>query len=149
MEWQASHKKSFLSSAFLLSDTEHQEVWQLGYYNQNHTISTFVLQDDHLDITEDQEIFKKDETKVSLLDINKVKVDSDVVLQHALSVVKEHYPAEVSMKTIVVLQNLKGKGVYSLTFLTKSLKTITLRIDAFTGEVVSEEVRNLMDFRSQ
>jgi len=148
-DWKKEHADSFLANAFILLDDAYQAVWQLSYYNQNNTLTPFLVKDEGIEISDESEIFKKDETKVLELDISKIGLEYDQALDLAKECKDKKYKVEDISKTIIILQHLDIGQVYNFTFLTKTLKTINIKIDSNTGEILHEEVRSLMDFRAK
>ncbi|MBI4145167.1 PepSY domain-containing protein [Candidatus Woesearchaeota archaeon] len=143
--WRKEHAKSFLAHAFLLLDEANKDTWQLGYYNPEDTITTFVVSAKYVEIIPDQEILRSDNAILELK-------PEDVVIGHesALKTAKEQHvlqhPREIPLKTFFIIQNNEGKAIYNITYFFQSMKTLNLKIDAKDGKLLSQSFQTLMEF---
>ena len=77
--------------------------------------------------------------------MEKIKLDYDDAIKKANEVKKEHYPHELTNKEIVVIQDLVEEGqVYNITFITAAFKTLNIKINAESGEVIGHNLANLI-----
>jgi len=143
-EWKKDNNFSSLVHVFKLLDEPNKDAWQIGFYNPNDTITTFVISKD-IKIIPTEKIFKKPDSKIKKLDIEKINIDWNKALDLAQKLQKETYPAEKPIKTILILQNLDIQ-VYNITLLTESFKTLNIKIDSDTGKIVSHDLKSLADF---
>ena len=82
--------------------------------------------------------------KIKSLNIEKVKIDYENALKTASELQKEKYKTEIPFKQITILQNIDEGQVWNFTFITQAFKTLNIKIDAKTGEIVKDELINLM-----
>ncbi len=138
-EWKQKHSAAYLAHFFIVSDTEVQ----FGYYEPSaDTIWTFTP--GITDIAEDKEIFKEQKT-IPELDISKISISVEEAKQRAQQYQKENYPSDPISKDIIVLQTLDNKAVYNMTLITLTFKMLNLRIDATTGDVISQKMQPIMN----
>lgn len=138
-EWKKKHSTGYLAHFFIVSDTEVQ----IGYYEPSaDTIWTFTP--GITTIAEDKEIFKEQKT-IPLLEIKKVTITVEQAKQKAQEYQKEKYPNDPISKDIIVLQTIDNRAVYNMTLITLTFKMLHIRIDAATGEVISEKMQPIMN----
>lgn len=155
-EWKASHPQSYLTHIFVMIGKEDGKKdgktimeWQIGLYNRNETITSFESLDDEpmFGIREDEAIFKPDQEtipKVMISDLHET-IESVAATCHDLQ--KKKYPAELPIKKIMVLQCIHGLGlVVNVTYVTQTLKTLNIKINASTGVVVEEGLHDMFSF---
>lgn len=126
-------KDMYLVSCFFENST-----WNIDFYSEaKHKIFTYTKVNGKF-VVEEDDIFQVDKTPLEKLDIDKVCVDYDDAVQK-ISVDKE--------RVIAILQVINGTIVWNLTVLTPALELYNLKIDAVTGNVLSEKKENIMNFR--
>ena len=60
---------------------------------------------------------------------------------------KKKYPKELVSKTITILQNLEQFGtVWNITFVMHSFRTLNMKINPESGEILHHNLESLMDF---
>ncbi|MBI2564361.1 hypothetical protein HYV79_00020 [Candidatus Woesearchaeota archaeon] len=139
--WISLHSKAFLAHAFLMSEN----AWQFGWYNpDNNKITTFIVEKDISKI-ENQEIFSTGEP-VKPLPVDKVKVTETIAIQKAKEVLEKNYNNEQVLKIFLLLQLLGELPIYTITFFTKSLNAITVKISAIDGKTASHTKSSFTDF---
>jgi hypothetical protein len=149
-EWKKDNSSSYLVHVFKMFDKPNENVWQIGYYDkEKDTITTFTIEEGIVTINPESEIFKKEETKVSKLDLSKVRKDLEEVLAIANRFQNEKYSQDKPMKIIVILQNLSIGQVYNVTFVTQTFNTLNMKIDVADGKILKQQLISLMDFRAQ
>ena len=74
-----------------------------------------------------------------------VKIDLGDAIEEITRIEREKYATEQGMKQFIVLQNIESKGqVWNATTVTKAFKTLNIKIDSKTGEVIEEKLVSLM-----
>ena len=73
------------------------------------------------------------------LDAEKVRLEFDEALEKAKEFQKKEYRNEQILKEIFILQHIERGQVYNITFLLSSFKTLNIKIDAASGEIVSHQ----------
>lgn len=145
-KWKKAHPDSFLCHCFKMYDDPNKDEWQIGYYNPDDKITTFIVAENSVKVMEESEVFKKPGTKVNQLNIDDIKCDEQTALETAKDIVKKKYPNEMISKEILIIQNLEIGSVFNITFVTKSLNTINIKIDTITKKILEDRITSLMDF---
>ncbi len=145
--WIAKNPNSYLVHVFKMHDSENLGEWQIGYYNENDTISTFIVDGKEILRQEESAIFKESDNKLLALSRNTIKIGMDDALLRAQNLLKEKYSKHPVLKVFVILQNLKNLDLYNVTFVTHTLHTINIRVSATDGLILSDKITNIMDFK--
>lgn len=119
----------------------------VGFYNsETHKIFSYKLIGDSIEHVPEQEIFQKDKESVKEISISDVETTFDSVLKKIAEFVFDKYRDTISLKTLVVLQDIKNFGlVWNVTILRMDFKTLNIKLDAKTGEVISDNLDSLID----
>lgn len=142
------NKDSFLSYTFKTFEGDKEDLWQFGFYHKTKDkMTSFVINEDSIEMQEEEEIFKKPDMKVKPLEIEKAKIPFEEILSKAEKFQKKQYPKELISKTIAILQNLEEYGnIWNITYVMCSFKTLNMKINAGNGKVISHNLESLMDF---
>ncbi|MEK6963647.1 MAG: PepSY domain-containing protein [Nanoarchaeota archaeon] len=117
------------------------EVTQVGYYNPNtDRVVVFDVSSTIKQQPED-EVFK-DHPIVSKLDLEQVKIGLEEAIKIADEFHNKKHAAELITQKIIILQNLNGL-VYNITHVTRTFNIFNIKIDAVTGEMLSEYTQNI------
>lgn len=146
IDWKKDHKKCSLSYGFFALDSQISSDWQLGYYDDKQdSITTFAMQAGKLIDSREDKVLKKKGAKVLPIDLKKIKLNEEKVLELVDKFQKESYPQETSIKTIIIIQKLPKLGnVWNVTLMTQSFKTLNIKLDAETGKVKEHSLAPLM-----
>ena len=147
-DWKKKNKDSFLAHVFKLLDDANKDDWQIGYYNKDDTITTFIITPNDIKIAETENIFKKPEAKIKELDRKKIKIDITQALQTAEKIQTIEYKQETPFKIITILQKLDIGQVYNVTYVTQTFKVLNLKIDSETGKVLKKSLKSIMEFKA-
>jgi hypothetical protein len=147
--WRKENSHTYFSYAFKIPQEMGDNEWQLGFYNpKKDKITTFEIADESIKLRQEEEIFKKEESKVNPIDLGKVDLTFDQALDLANKFQKEKYTKDNGMKTIAILQNMGDFGnVWNMTFVTETFKTLNMKLDASTGEIVSHKIESIFSVR--
>lgn len=147
-KWKKDRKTSYLAHIFKMIDEANKDDFQVGFYNQGDTISTFIIGKGKINLVPDSEIFKKPGSKVMGLDLEGIKIGLSDAIAKARKFKEEKYGKEDAVKEFVILQNLDVGQVYNITFVTRSFNTLNIKIDSKSGKVVEHKLMSLMDFNA-
>ncbi|MBI4452216.1 hypothetical protein HY637_02195 [Candidatus Woesearchaeota archaeon] len=149
-DWQKKNKSTYFSYAFRIPQ-EMPNEWQLGFYNaKKDKITTFVMKDDAVSIRAEEDVFKRDETKVKEIKVEKVMLTFDNVMGKANEFQQKNYPNDKSVKTIAILQNVQEYGtIWNITYVTQSFNTLNMKIDASTGKILEHNLSSVFSFRKE
>lgn len=140
-EFKEIKDKVYLCSLFSIMEKDKGE-WQVDYYSyKEDKIISFVVNDKVN--REESKIFKEKESKVEKLEIGMVKIDLKEAFKTADKMHKEKYNNETVNKKIVILQVVK-KPIWNLTYLTASFNIINFKIDAVSGNIISDNISSAL-----
>ncbi|MBU1004734.1 MAG: hypothetical protein KJ561_02815, partial [Nanoarchaeota archaeon] len=139
---------SFLAHIFKLLDEANQNDWQIGFYNKDDTITSFIITPNEIKKAAAENIFKRPEAKIEPLDEDKIKIDITKALEIAEKTQVKDYKQETPSKIITILQKLNMGQVYNITYVTQSFKILNFKIDAVNGKVLKTKLENIMDFKA-
>jgi hypothetical protein len=145
-DWKKNNPNSYLSHLFKMIDDKNDDNWQVGFYNNDNTVTTFDIKDDDIEIKENQEIFQKEKKQVHELKLDEVKIDLNQALELAKEFQRKTYNGNEAAKIMVVLQNIANHVIYNVTYITITFNTLNMKISPDTGEVISHEITPMMQF---
>ena len=135
----------FLAHVFYIIDEENKGIVQAGYYSKKKDIIlTFIVEKEKISFNCEDRVFKEQKTAIKPLDLSKVKIDVNEALEIADALQKEKYKAQLPVKKIAILQHLPAGQVWNITFLTQSFKTLNIKIDSETREIVSDKLVSII-----
>ena len=143
--WKSENKNSYLCSCFYL---DNEGNWQFDYYlPKKDRIKTFIVEDNKIKELKDSKIFKKDDSALKRLDLNKVKIKFESAVELVDNLKDNKYKNENVIKRIIILQNI-DKEIWNITYLTSNFNILNIRIDANSGKILSERLENIMRFKA-
>jgi uncharacterized membrane protein YkoI len=140
-----AHPDYFLAHCFSMlveGEGEKDIKWELGYYSEKTDKVVVFETEPKINMRPEEDAFKKDGT-IKKLDIGKIKLNISKTLKICDEVVDKKYPNRSITKKIIILQNL-DKQIYNITLVTISFDILNIRIDAATGEVLSDNIQSIM-----
>src|SRR3989344_5428344 len=124
-EWRKEHPKDILAHGFMMLEQTNLDFWHIGYYDETaDKITSFEVTDKKVVANE-------------LADA----LDTSDQFQ------KKEYPNNDPQKVIVILQHIDDVQVYNITYISAALNTLTMRVDARTGELVFHKLMPLMEYK--
>ena len=149
--WHNKNKSTYFSFAFKIPEETGANDWQLGFYNsKSDKVTTFVIADGKISIRAEEEVFKREETKVCEIEINKINLTFDNAIAKANEFQSKNFPKDKSIKTIVILQNIPNFGnMWNITYVTESFNTLNMKIDASNGKIVEHNFASVFSFRQK
>lgn len=146
-----NHKKEnpdiYLTSAFLMLGEDSQDKWQIDFYSpKKHKITSFIV-DKNISVIPSEQIFQKEKKKLEELDITKVKISVDNAFKKIDKILKKKFPSESPSKKIIIIQMIKGKEVWNISYITTTFNLINTKIDAKNGKVLESKLQPLIDLR--
>ncbi len=146
-EWFEKNKNCFLAHLFVMLDEANKDTIQAGFYNpETEKMTTFMLTGSRVQKIEEQEVLKK-EGRIQKLEPSKIKLTIDEALKKAKKAFDKY--KETPIKTFFIIQNAEEHTMYNITYMTQTLKTVNIKIDAETGEIFKQSSQKLIDFPKQ
>jgi|SRR3989338_7764179 len=143
--WQQEHPDAYLASAFLSIETKHNP-WSIDYYCPNEQIMhSFIVKDKEIDHKKNEIVFKQEQKKPEAL----VLSSFEAPIQEVVSRIKDtHAKGKNINRVMVALQCINGQSLYQMTLFTDQFLIIHAKVDAGTGDILSVQIHNLMQFAS-
>lgn len=150
-DFKEENPEHYLSHIFKMFEKNGGDIWQIGFYEvKEDKIVTFVYNETSgiINREPESEVFKKNDT-VKKLVLDNVNIDYKEILVKVDSVQKEKYKGQEPIKIIMILQNFDGEDIYNITYVTRAFKTLNIRIDAKSGDLVSDKIVSIFDFKGK
>lgn len=164
-KWKNENNNYYMSHVFTMIDPSVKREWQIGFYSsEKNNIVTFAISyqegvdvdnknNNDKKIIDNNNLFNEKITKnpdsepldknILILDISKVKISLNDALNIAELKQKEKYKSYTPIKKIVLLQNLNNSQVWNITYITNTFKTLNIKIDSESGEIIKDELFEL------
>lgn len=144
-EFKKQTPRAFLASFSLMSDCSKisSAVWQIDFFNpETGRMTSFVMGDIML-VKPEQEILATG--KVAEINMGQLKIN----FEQALAKASEHVAqtSHESVQTVIAVLQDDGRLRWALTFMTSSMKIITVKIDASTGGMIDASSGSLIQPR--
>ena len=143
-EWKAKNTDSYIAHGVFFEGPN--APWQIGFYNpERDTLSVFEVGSEIVERPE-EEAFKEDKV-IQGLDLTCVKIS----FHQALEIMEDRlaFHKETATRRIFIIQHIHDGQVWNNTYVTQSMKTLNVKINALTGEVLGEHLVNVMDMVQQ
>jgi len=145
-KWQEAHPEGYLAHVFVFVENDVPNGWQIGYV-EGENVVPFLVNGDDVAQGESSEVFKKPDSKIMKLDVDSIKLTVIEAVAKAREHQEEKFPREQGQKAICILQDLPEVGqVWNITFITMTMKTLNIKVDASTGDIKSAKLVSLFDF---
>jgi len=144
IEGSNGNAESYLAHCFVMYDGQKENEWQFGYYVPcRDRIVTFNVSRE-ISVGPESEIFKEGENALDKLEIGNVNIDARDAIDSARKLQEQKYPMDKPQKTILILQSIGGEPIYNITFVTAVFNTLNIKVNAKSGEVISDKISSIM-----
>ena len=148
-KWFFQHPQAYLSHLFLPINEQIAPLsdWELGYFDPtSQKITVFVpLENNDFEIKPADDVFKQETSTVETLAINTFNLTLDVLFPLIAEKLKTYFPKEQIGNGFLIIQTLNNITLYNVTFITRSIQFINLKINAQTGVLESHQTIELLD----
>ena len=150
-EWNNKNKSTYFSFAFKIPEEMSQNEWQFGFYNKKKDkITTFMIADENITVRPEEDVFKREETKVCEIEVKKIKITFDNAIEKANDFQAKNFPKDSGIKTIAILQNIPKLGnVWNITYVTESFNTLKMKISASNGKILEHNLASVFSFKKE
>jgi hypothetical protein len=150
-EFKKNNKYAYFSYGFKIMGEKDLDGWQLGFYTKdNDKVTTFTVSRDKIEVNPEEEVFKKPSMKVNEINLEKIKLPLEQIMDKANEFKKKNYPNEIDQKIIVIVQNLEGFGdIWNITFITKAFNTLNIKISTEDGKILKHNLSSVFDFKKE
>lgn len=147
-QWKKIHPAGYLTHFFCQMSSQFVSLnrWEIGFYEPSAgKITVFViLENGDAEIKPADDVFQKEKAAIEELKIEKVKISMEQAAQSWSDHFQEFFPKETIGDGFVVLQTLEKNAVWNLTFITKTIKFVNMKIDAASAKITSHEEISLV-----
>ena len=137
--WIKENSGSYL--ACLILTLQSEKGWEVSFYSKSKNRMTTFSVDPVAVIDKDAEVFKKDETEVEELELERVFFTFDQVQEVVDKAIEEMVKNDRVVKEILVLQKIK-RNMWNIICITEKMTLVNIRIDAVTGNILKKEATN-------
>ena len=133
-----------IDSAKTLSDLPNTE-FHAGFYNpKTSKIGVFKYLNDVIEYLPEDDVFQKEKNLIPEISIADAKLSFSQVAKIFLDKIKTTYKGAFPLKLLCILQKLDVGFVWNFTLLRGDFKTLNIKIDAQTGEILEESLAGLI-----
>ena len=141
-DFMDSNPEAYLVHVFFMTNSSPQIVF---YSKKSKKVSTFEINTLNTSIVfHEEQPFQETEHDIKELELSKITIDFNKALEIANNIKDEFYKKEMVNRQVVILQHLNIGQIFNITFITQTFKTLNIKINAETEEVISHELANLI-----
>jgi len=134
--WKKSNSDFYLAHVFVMRDEANKGTYQIGYYNsKKDKMISFIISEKDIKQTPEQEVMKANQ-KIQELNPSEIKTSIEKALSTAKKCKEENYKNEIVVKSFFIIQKINELTLFNITYLTKTLKAINIRVNSVNGKVV-------------
>jgi hypothetical protein len=143
-KWKKTHAEAFLAHAFVMLDEANKDIVQFGFFDSKSDMMTpFMVEPKKISALPESEVFKSNQAITPLV-MEHVQLTDEKALEIANEFRNKNYSAELPIKTFFIVQHLDIGCVFNITFFTKSLKTLNLKISVVDGKILKHSLESLI-----
>jgi uncharacterized protein YpmB len=150
MSWMTSHPGAYVCSFFKIVDAGKEGGYQIDfYYPSGDSMSSFVMNGGQAALSQvDAQIFKQDKDKVKKLSLDDVHVTEKQVQEIVNEIHRTKYKRIRLTKYIFILQHL-SQPLWNVSAIADNFHILHVKVDAATGEILEESLKNPLSFRKE
>jgi predicted esterase YcpF (UPF0227 family) len=151
-EWKNTNSSTYLVHIFKMLDSANKDESQVGFYDKNSKrITTFVVNEtlNTVNMNPDSEPFKEDDTPIEELKLDNVGMTIDSTMKKIDELMKEKYSSHPADKRFFLLQKTKDGTIWNFTVVTKTFHVLNVKIDAKEGNILSQKINSIFEFKSK
>lgn len=138
------NKKLYLCSCFNID-----ENWQYAFYDKKEKkITSFIIGEEIKIVEQESKIFQRESVALEKLNLKKVKINTEDALRIAEGAKENKIKNDTISKKIIILQCIKFP-IWNISFLTNSFNLFNIKLNASTGEIISENYEPILNFRAK
>ena|SRR3989344_2396379 len=145
-EWKKEYPQhSFLVSIFSIVEDEKPIKWNFNFFTPGTEKATTFVTFPEISRQGESELISDDPKAV---DIENVTMTFPEIVESASDAFSENYAKMNYSKMMATLHQEEGKPVWNISFLTDQGKTITIRLGADDGKMISHKAYSISDFKN-
>tara|TARA_Y100000310_G_C20696701_1_gene826223 strand:- start:3341 stop:3931 length:591 start_codon:yes stop_codon:yes gene_type:complete len=141
--WQKEHQNSFCTHLFLQIKPDYSAMshWDIGFYDPDTTnVTVFTLNDaGKFEIKQTDDVFATKAQKIEELKLTNKSLDFPSMIPHAQKVIEKEFESIKDLRGngFAILQSLDGIVTWNISFITKQLTFLNLKLNAESGDKIS------------
>ena len=143
--WSMENKDAILCSMFRMIGDEEPDAWQLGYYDAATDKVTVFTASIPIIKEGNSTIFRNKERAIERLGLEQVRFGFEDAVLTVERIRSEKYARDLPTRKIIILQQ-QTTPVWSITYITSTLKILNCKISAKSGELLEESCHSVLSF---
>ena len=143
LAWVKEHPQHICSHFFVQINPDYAAIshWDIGFYDtEKKKVTVFSLNDaGNFEIKQTDDVFATKAQTVEELNVTEKTLDFPSIIPHATQCIQDKFKAVENLRGngFAILQTVEGQTIWNISFITKQLTFLNLKLDAETGEAVS------------
>lgn len=143
LTWLKDHPKTFCTHLFLQIKPDYSAMshWDIGFYDPDtKKVTVFTLNDaGKFEIKQTDDVFATKAQKIEELKLTKETKDFPSIIPDANKVIETEFEKVKNLRGngFAILQTLDGIATWNVSFITKQLTFLNIKLNAQTGEKLS------------
>lgn len=142
-EWVKEHPQNICSHFFVQINSDFAAIshWDIGFYDtEKQKVTVFSLNDaGNFEIKQTDDVFATKANTVEALNATGKTLDFTEVIPHATKLIQEEFKSVENLRGngFAILQTVEAETMWNISFITKQLTFLNLKLDAETGAKIS------------
>ena len=143
LTWFKEHSNSFCTHLFLQIKEDYSAMshWDIGFYDPDtKKVTVFNLNDaGNFEIKQTDDVFATKAQKIEELKLTNKTKDFPSIIPDANKVIEKEFEKIKNLRGngFAILQTLEGIATWNISFITKQLSFLNIKLDAQTGKKIS------------
>lgn len=147
IKWKKAHEKDYLIYGFYIVGEDVKQEWQIGFYNKKEDMITAFCINEVISQNPETQAYRQSDT-IDELEVTRIVISCDQAISKSDALQKSKYPGHEPLKKIIVIQKLPIGQVWNITYITKSFKTLNIKVDSESGKVLKDELLSVFKVES-
>jgi len=148
-DWKKQHLDHYLTHFYRSLDNKFNLTgnWEIGFYHKKQDkITTFII-NQKITFKPEEEVFKK-QGQVEKLNLEEIKTTLPQALETFQKTKQKHYPKEILLNGFLILQKYQNQNIWNISYATKSLNILNLKINAANNNLISHQLINFIESKA-
>lgn len=141
-------KQGYLCGIFMMSELENidDQDWEIDFYDKKSGKITSYSTGNDIRTLSKEKPFAEDKEAIEEINLEDVKISYEKAIEIGKNALERRN--EEATKIIVILQKIKDT-IWNITFITKKLNILNIKMDAVKGNILKEEIVSLLSFKKK
>ena len=142
-EWKQDHQNSICTHLFVQIDPDYAATshWDIGFYEPDSAkVTVFTLNDaGKFEIKQTDDVFATKTKNIKALVLTKKTLDFPSIIPYSDKLIETEFSRIKNLRGngFAILQTIDDVATWNISFITKQLTFLNLKLDAATGEKIS------------